>query len=170
MSTFGICDENIDGKLKMNEIHQDNCLDTLETMFGLTKSGLNEVFFQIDTNADMMISFEEASIAFDRIDFGFSDFLTEWKVGRNVNFDDTEVVIAKILVNYAYENYGGNRTKQIKLLLEEQFGGYYNCWWVDGSLPFKGYNYYMSKLIYLKIKEDDGGYTGPYCYEVRWPL
>ena len=61
-----ICDENVDGKLNPNEVHQGNCLETLETMFGLTESVLSELFLQIDVNADMMISLDEASMAFDR--------------------------------------------------------------------------------------------------------
>ena len=86
-STYAICDENNDRKLMMNEIHQDNCLDTLEKVFGLNKSVLSEVCSQIDTNNDMMISFEEASIAFHRSYFGDrSDHI--WVVRDIKNFNN----------------------------------------------------------------------------------
>ena len=67
-STFGTCDENSDGQINPNEIHNENCVGTLDTMFGLTESQLPELFHQIDTNADMKISSEEALTAFHRIE------------------------------------------------------------------------------------------------------
>ena len=82
-STFGICDENSDGKLLLNEIHQDHCLETLEKIFGLTQNGLHKLFPQIDANADMKISLEEASIAFERTDtiyYDISPELAHWEV------------------------------------------------------------------------------------------
>ena len=183
-STFGICDENNNGKLTMNEIHQDNCLDTLEKVFGLNKSVLNEVCSQIDTNNDMMISFEEASIAFHRSDFGDrsegesseeesseDEYSTQWEVTEKKNFSDNEVDIAKSVAHNVHSNTDYTsfraRANAFSKLLSDKLGGFYHCWWLNfhnGNWGWYGNTVFTSKVIQLENTED---HTGPYCYTVK---
>ena len=54
-STFDTCGVNRDGQLEQDEIHEihENCLETLETWFGLTEGWLHEISPKIDANADL---------------------------------------------------------------------------------------------------------------------
>ena len=64
VSTFEICDLNSDGLTK-EELLQDNCKETLGTWFGFTEKGLNEIFPEVDGNADGRISMHEGRLAYE---------------------------------------------------------------------------------------------------------
>ena len=64
VSTFEICDLNSDGLTK-EELLQDNCKETLGTWFGFTEKGLNEIFPEVDGNADGRISMNEGRLAYE---------------------------------------------------------------------------------------------------------
>ena len=103
-STFGTCDANSDGQINKDEIHQENCIGTLDTMFGLTESQLPELFNLTDTNADMIISSEEALTAFHRIEEFNRGISPSWFVYNAINFDDDEKEMAKSIVISCYNN------------------------------------------------------------------
>ena len=65
-STFESCDVDDDDQLNEDEIHQENCMETLEAMFGITERWLNMISQKIDTNADRKISFKEAQMAYEK--------------------------------------------------------------------------------------------------------
>ena len=152
---WGICDENVDGKLNPNEVHQDNCLETLETMFGLTKSGLNELFLQIDVNADMLISLDEASMAVDRsITFNVQSFdLSGWEFWINTNgLNATEEVTIKWIVksanNQADSSWADKNTFTREALKEYVYKATWSCIWSDIHCGL--YQISATKLFFLR--------------------
>ena len=167
-STFGICDENIDGKVTVNELHQDICLETLETMFGLTKSGLNTLFPQIDTDADMKISLDEASLAFDRsTEYQPTDWSSSgWKVisskGMSKKEEDIITFIAEILRT---NPHGVHRFTSGRFCLEVEkyfnphaYRFHWNCIWAKADSfiggPLWGISSSADKEIRLQYNDD----------------
>ena len=106
-STFGTCDVDSDGQINQDEIHQENCVGTLDTMFGLTESQLPELFNLTDTNADMKISSEEALTAFDRLDriLGSPERVETWEVWRGDHFSVKEQREAENIALACYTKY-----------------------------------------------------------------
>ena len=68
MTTFQVCDTNVDNGLNMEEITQDGCKEVLQTLFGLSTDLLQDTFFGLDENMDKVISRQEGYTAssFDR--------------------------------------------------------------------------------------------------------
>ena len=66
-ATFEICDLNNDGLTK-EEVIQDNCKETLETFFGFTEEGFDDMFDEIDIDGDGKITIGEGMMACERVE------------------------------------------------------------------------------------------------------